>query len=199
MQADIVLVEEVKAGNHKAFAELVGRHQRSLLRLALRFCKDLDAAEDVVQESFVKAFQKIELFEGRSSFKSWVYRIAINTAKNRLRSEKSDHLQMDQVQIPVAAEAESALLHEAVKKRIQEEVELLPEKQKTALILRIFEDLSFKEIAHIMDCPYDTAKANYRHALMKLRESMQSESSLKAWLQHLEVDNLEVQVHQQLE
>ena len=71
MKSDIELVSEVRSGNRKSFSELVHRHQRTLLRLSLRFTKEQSLAEDIVQESFIKAFQKIHLFEGRSSFKSW--------------------------------------------------------------------------------------------------------------------------------
>ena len=80
------------------------------------------------------------------------------------------------------AEAESGLLQEAVQKRLTEEIEQLPSKQKTAVLLRVYEDLSFKEIAQIMDCPYDTAKANYRHGLMKLKASMGGDELLSNWL-----------------
>ena len=73
------------------------------------------------------------------------------------------------------------MLQADLKKRIRLEVEKLPEKQRIALTLRVFEDLSFKEIAAIMECPYDTAKANYRHALLKLRERLEQEDTLQAW------------------
>lgn len=88
---------------------------------------------------------------------------------------------IDDVPLAVAARAESNLIHVAVAELIQTHVDALPFKQKTALTLRIYEDLSFKEIADIMECPYDTAKANYRHALMKLREDLQNHQELKQW------------------
>ena len=85
---------------------------------------------------------------------------------------------IDSVQLAVGAVAETSLVHSALSQEIQEEIDKLPTKQRTALILRVYEDLSFKEIADIMDCPYDTAKANYRHALMKLKESFEQKSDL---------------------
>lgn len=182
MKADLELVQQVKEGDQLAYAELVKRHQKALLRLVLKFARDLDLAEDILQDSFVKAYQKINQFEGRSSFKSWLYRIAINTAKNKLRSLKKEQVSLDDVQVSQSAEAESALLREAVQKRMKEEIDELPDKQKTALTLRIYEDMSFKEIAQIMDCPYDTAKANYRHGLMKLKAAMGGDELLSNWL-----------------
>jgi hypothetical protein len=84
--SDLELVDQVKVGNRKAFTELVRRHQRGLLRIVLRLTRELPLAEDIVQETFIKAYEKMALFEGRSSFKSWLYQVGLNTAKNRFRS-----------------------------------------------------------------------------------------------------------------
>lgn len=178
---DQELIQEVRIGNRRAYSELVKRHQKPLLRMALRFVKDLDTAEDVVQESFIKAYEKLNLFEGRSSFKSWLFQITVNTAKNKLRENKRITTDIDDVHIAVGAVAESNLVQTALASQIQEEVDKLPVRQKTALVLRVYEDLSFKEIAEIMECPYDTAKANYRHALLKLKESFEQREDLKNW------------------
>lgn len=181
ISSDNELIQEVRSGNRRAYSELVKRHQKALLRMALRFVKDLDVAEDVVQESFIKAYEKLNHFEGRSSFKSWLFQIAVNTAKNKLRENKRSTTDIDDVNIAVGAVAESSLVHTALANELQDEVDKLPVRQKTALVLRVYEDLSFKEIAEIMDCPYDTAKANYRHALLKLKESLDQRADLKNW------------------
>lgn len=176
VKSDVELVTEVREGNRRSFSELVLRHQRSLLRLGLRFTKEQSLAEDIVQESFIKAFQKIHLFEGRASFKSWLYQIALNTARNKFRDRngsRNESVNIEDIPIGVDPGAETGMLRADVKKRIRTEIEKLPDRQRMALSLRIFEDLSFKEIADIMGCPYDTAKANYRHALLKLRERIE--------------------------
>lgn len=183
MKADIEIVREVKMGNRAAYSELVRRHQKEMLRLALRFMQDLDAAEDVVQDSFVKAYQKLHMFEEKSSFKSWLYRITINTAKNKIRDEHREVMGIDNISISVGPQAENELVIEAIKQKLQAAVNQLPERQKTALILRVYEDMSFKEIAHIMECPYDTAKANFRHALLKLKESVEEKEMLGRWFE----------------
>ncbi len=182
MKADIELVQDVKDGQRAAFSELVQRHQRALLRLSMRFTREQSLAEDIVQESFIKAYQKIHLFEGRSSFKSWLFQITMNTAKNRLRLKTHEQVNIDDIQLGVDPGAERGMVHADIKETIRSEVEQLPERQRTALTLRVFEDLSFKEIAQIMNCPYDTAKANYRHALLKLRERLEKVDGLKEWL-----------------
>ena len=149
--------------------------------MSLRFTREQALAEDVVQDTFIKAFQKIELFEGRSSFKSWLFQIALNTAKNRFRERPRDVINIDDVNLGVDPGAESEMIQGDLRQMIRVEVEKLPEKQRIALTLRIFEDLSFKEIAQIMQCPYDTAKANYRHALLRLRERLEATRSLEDW------------------
>jgi RNA polymerase sigma-70 factor, ECF subfamily len=179
MKSDVELVQEVKQGDKKAFSELVHRHQRTLLRLSLRFTREPALAEDIVQDSFIKAYQKIHLFEGRSSFKSWLFQIALNTAKNRFRERSHELVNLEDLRVGTDPGAETGLLRADLKKRIRVEVDKLPERQRIALNLRIYEDLSFKEIAAIMECPYDTAKANYRHALLKLREKLSEMDELE--------------------
>ena len=185
MFSDLELVEKVKAGDKRSFSELVKRHQRSVLRMSLRFVKDMDVAEDVTQEAFIKAYEKLHSFEGRASFKSWLFQIAVNTARNKLRDFRRETVDIDNVHLAVDAEAETVLVHGAVANLLQKEVDKLPFKQRTALVLRVYEDLSFNEIANIMECPYDTAKANYRHALLKLRESFEQQQELKDWTEEV--------------
>jgi len=182
-KADLELIEEVKRGNIRSFSELVKRHQKGLFRLCLRFLKSTELAEDVVQETFIKAYEKLETFEGRSSFKSWLYQIGVNSAKNRLREFRYDMDDIENVHLAIGASLDQGLIHAALSDIIQKEVDELPQKQKMALTLRVYDDLSFKEIAHIMNCPYDTAKANYRHALMKLRHVFESSEELRAFME----------------
>lgn len=183
--SDLEVVNLVRGGDRKAFSILVKRHQKGLLRLSVRFMKDVDAAEDIVQEAFIKAYERLASFEARASFKSWLYQIAINTAKNKLRDRFEDMADIDHVPLAVPARAETDLLHGAIATLLQQHIDQLPFRQRTALVLRVYEDLSFKEIAEIMECPYDTAKANYRHALMRLREELQSHQDLKQWTEEV--------------
>ena len=185
LKTDIQLVEEVRKGHRASFSELVKRHQRGLLRLSMRFMKDADIAQDIVQEAFIKSYEKLNLFEGRASFKSWLYQIAVNTARNKLRESRYDFTNIDDVYLGVSATAEKDLVHAAVSEIIQLEVDRLPFKQKTALVLRVYEDMSFAEIAVVMECPYDTAKANYRHALMKLKETFETQTELRKWTEDI--------------
>jgi RNA polymerase sigma-70 factor, ECF subfamily len=181
MDSDHLILERVKQGDINAFSTIVQRHQKAMLFVVLRVVGDLMLAEDVVQEAFIKAFQKIESFQGRSKFKSWLFQIAINTAKNRLRSMRSDVVDIDKVSVSHAETQETDLSRMDLHRILNTEIESLPPKQKLALSLRIYDDMSFAEIAEVMDCPYDTAKANYRHALLKLRDKLGSSLDLKGW------------------
>lgn len=180
-KSDMEIVDAVKGGEKKWFTVLVRRHQRALLRLCLRFLKDQSSAEDVVQESFIKAYEKLESFEARASFKSWLFQIAVNTAKNKLRSPHDDHADISIMPLAIAPIAESSLVYGSIAKLLQQHIDELPFKQKTALVLRVYEDLSFKEIADVMQCPYDTAKANYRHAILRLKEELEHDKELGGW------------------
>ncbi len=182
MKEDSELVQEVRNGNSSSFSELVRRHQKSLVRLLLRMTRDLETAEEIVQESFIKAFQKIDSFENRSSFKSWLYQIALNTGRNSLRSNKSPKASLEQVHLSVGSTAHSKVIKQSISKTLNDLIAELPDRQKTSLVLRIYDDLSFAEIAEIMQCPYDTAKANYRHGLIKLKDALQDSDLLAEWI-----------------
>jgi RNA polymerase sigma-70 factor (ECF subfamily) len=192
---DLDLVRKIKAGDREAFGELVDRHQKAVYRLAVRFVGDYGVAEDIVQESFFKAFQKINLFEERSSFKSWLFRIAINTCKNRWRAKSYHDVNLNDIVVSVGERTTKQLEHDEIQEFLHQEVEKLPHKQKTALKLRVFEDLSFQDIAQIMSCPYDTAKANYRHAVLKLKAAFEPNNTGRSrvgWILDKE-DGLDVQ------
>lgn len=169
---DLELVKQVKAGNKTAFNLLVRAHQRGLYSIVFTILKDHDATDDVVQDAFLKAYKHMDTFQCRSSFKSWLYSIAINTAKNALRSESlREKVDVEKVVLQSSSRTGESMEEKQLQTVLAEQIEKLPEKQKLALTLRIFDELPFKDIAEIMECPYDTAKANFRHAITSLRKN----------------------------
>ncbi len=182
MRSEEQLIEGVKQGSKEDFAKLVGEYQLYALKVAYRFLKDKAMAEDIVQESFIKIYRKIDLFEGRSSFKSWLTQVVLNTCKNKVRKHNRETLGFDTPRSARVQGPEEISIQLDIGEMLKNEIDLLPDKQKQALILRVYEDLSFKEIAEIMNSPYDTAKANYRHALMKLKDKFESCDLLKSWM-----------------
>ena len=168
---DLALVKQVTQGNKTAFNMLVRNHQRGVYAIVFSMMKDHDTTDDIVQDTFIKAYKNIQSFEGKSSFKSWLYSIAINTAKNTLKaSSLRDMVDYETVVLHVTPRACENIEEQELQSLLSAEIEKLPSKQKMALTLRIFDELPFKEIAEIMECPYDTAKANFRHAINSLRK-----------------------------
>ncbi len=169
-QADAELVERVKQGDKKAFDLLVLKYQQKVANLISRYIKDSSEVFDVTQEAFIKAYRALPNFRGDSAFYTWLYRIAINTAKNHLaarnRRPPGDDLEAETAEqldggerLREADTPERLLLQEEIAKTIREAVEALPEDLRTAITLREMEGLSYEEIAQAMDCPIGTVRS----------------------------------------
>ena len=167
---DQQLVDQVMAGNKNAFNLLVMRYQHRVAALIARFVQDPREVEDVAQEAFLKAYRALPLFRGDSAFYTWLYRIAVNTAKNylvaRSRRPPAQDLEIDEVEPTetgsVLREIESpegSLLTSELKVAIEAALDSLPEELKTAFILREFSGLSYEDIAEVMDCPVGTVRS----------------------------------------
>ena len=182
MCVDSHLVEDVKRGEQHAFATIVRKYRPLLVKFCYKQTKNIQISEDIVQESLVKSYFKIKSFEGRSSFKNWLFKITINTLRNKMRSRSRTFISLDKLNfISVDAMTEDILSQKQLQELLLSEVNMLPAKQQQALKLRVFEDLSFKEISEKMNCPYDTAKANYRHGLLKLKNRFETANELKSY------------------
>ncbi len=173
--SDSELVAAILQGDRAAFELMVRLYHRSVYALAFRFMGDHGGADDVTQDTLLKAFHAIGSFRGDSSLKSWLLRICANTAKNALRS-RDRRPTVDIEDLPLGRSHAGYLRMEKAQtaELLRVAVEKLPPKQRQALELRIFEDLPFKEIAEIMDAPFDTAKANFRHAIQNLKKILEA-------------------------
>lgn len=169
-ETDQQLVERVLKGDKNAFNLLVLRYQHRVAALVGRFVHDPQEAEDVCQEAFIKAYRALPLFRGDSAFYTWLYRIAVNTAKNYLvsrnrRPPSSDVDINDAEGSDIGAllrdidDPEASLLTEKLKQAINEAIEELPEDLKTAFTLREFSGLSYEDITEVMDCPVGTVRS----------------------------------------
>ena len=167
-ELDLVLVKRAKSGDYQAFDLLVLKYQSRLISTAFKFVKDVQIAEDIVQDSFIKAFNALESFREDSSFYTWIYRITVNTSKNFLVSKKrkSELLNSDlseeasyEIEPVEAYSPEDLLQATQLKKVITETIDQLGEDTRTALTLRELDGLSYEQIADVVNCPVGTVRS----------------------------------------
>jgi RNA polymerase sigma-70 factor, ECF subfamily len=168
---DQELVVRAQAGDKRAFELLVVKYQRRVARLLSRLIRDQNEIEDVSQESFIKAYRALPSFRGESAFYTWLYRIAINTAKNHLSTlgrrpqllgdfEDEDGDVLDAAaQIPDYHTPETELSNRQIVSTVNAVVDELPSELRTAITLREMDGLSYEEIAALMNCPIGTVRS----------------------------------------
>lgn len=193
---DQQLVERVQRGDKAAFDLLVSKYQRKIFRLLSRLIRDAAEVEDVAQEAFIKAYRALPNFRGESAFYTWLYRIAINTAKNHLvsqgrRAPTSTETEIEDAETFDDGEhlrdlntPEAMLLSRQVADAVNRAVERLPEDLRTAVVLRELEGLSYEEIAETMNCPIGTVRSRIFRAREAIAEELRpvlSTSKDKRW------------------
>jgi RNA polymerase sigma-70 factor (ECF subfamily) len=181
-QVDQLLVERVQKGDKHAFDLLISKYQHRIVNLVRRYVSDPDEALDVAQESFIKAYRAMKNFRGDSAFYTWLYRIAINTAKNWLVAQKrrpplsdidaADAEQYDfDSRLKEKGTPENELLREEIKRTVFDSIAELPEDLRTAIMLREMEGMSYEEIATTMECPIGTVRSR----IFRAREAIDSQ------------------------
>jgi len=173
---DLALVQRVQKGDKSAFDLLVRKYQHKVVKLVSRYLRDPADAEDVTQEAFIKAYRALPQFRGDSAFYTWLYRIAINTAKNALLSRDRNPVEFDldlqnveessamQGRLADPETPESLLATEEIRETVNRAIEELPEDLRTAIVLRELEGLSYEDIAAAMDCPVGTVRSRIYRA-----------------------------------
>ena len=181
-EIDLQLVERVREGDKRAFGLLVEKYRRRVIRLLSRMVRNPEDLEDIAQETFIKAYRALPQFRGDAAFYTWLYRIAVNTAKNFLIARGkamrtvSDHAANDDDEPDERLVAqdistpESELLSKQVAIAVTEAVDALPEELRQAITLREMEGLSYEEIAETMDCPIGTVRSR----IFRAREAISS-------------------------
>jgi len=181
---DKELVKRVQRGDQAAFDLLYARYQSKILNLISRYVRDSEEVRDVAQEAFIKAYRALPRFRGESAFYTWLYRIAINTAKNHLvaRSRRPPSADVDIEDADYRDDAdnlrdsenpESALSRDQLKAAIDQALIDLPDDLRSALTLREFDGLSYEQIAEILDCPVGTVRSRIFRAREFVDERMQ--------------------------
>jgi len=165
-------IEACQRGDREAFDRLVERYQRDVYRLCYRYVNNHYDASDLAQEAFLKAFRAIARFRGDSAFRTWLYRITVNTCLNFRSSRRlpSEPIEDD---VPDKAKGVADRIEQdELSDQVREAVSRLPEKQRATLILKIYHDLTHEQVAAIMGSTVGTVKANLFHALGNLRKAM---------------------------
>lgn len=171
--SDAALVERAVAGDKKAFELLVIKYQRRIQRLIGRMVRDVDLVEDIAQETFIRAYRAIAQFRGDAQFYTWLYRIAVNTAKkalmelkrdptiseNSLKSGDDDETSPLESGLTSSETPEAVLASKEIVKMVNAAMLALPEELRQAISLREIEGLSYEEIAEIMNCPIGTVRS----------------------------------------
>ncbi|HEY7888286.1 MAG TPA: RNA polymerase sigma factor RpoE [Steroidobacteraceae bacterium] len=169
--SDLSLVRRVQRGDKGAFDALVLKYQHKLVKLVMRYVRNPAEAEDIAQEAFIKAYRALPQFRGDSAFYTWLYRIAINTAKNAVVSRDRSPVEYDldrsntdesydmQGRMKDSETPEGLVLTDEIRSTVNAAIEELPEDLRTAIVLRELEGLSYEEIAATMACPVGTVRS----------------------------------------
>jgi RNA polymerase sigma-70 factor (ECF subfamily) len=184
-QVDEELVKRVQRGDKKAFDILVLKYQHKIVQLINRYIRDQNEALDIAQDTFIKAYRALPTFRGESAFFTWIYRIAINTAKNHIAT-RSRRPSDDDIDIETAEQFENAvglkdqetpegvLLSEELAHVIQLALDELPNELRTAVTLRELDGLSYDEIADVMNCPVGTVRSRIFRAREAIDKKLQT-------------------------
>lgn len=185
-QTDQQLVKRVQQGDKRAFDLLVLKYQHKIFGLISRYVRDHSEIQDVAQEAFIKAYRALPRFRGDSAFYTWLYRIAINTAKNYLVArgrrppgsdidvEDAEHFEgvspLKDIETP-----ENVLFGEELKRVVNDAIKSLPDDLRTAVTLREFEGLSYEDIAEVMECPVGTVRSRIFRAREAIEKQVQAQ------------------------
>ncbi len=199
IDSDLLLVQRTVAGDQRAFELLVIKYQRRIQRLIARMVRDVDLVEDIAQETFIRAYQALHQFRGDAQFYTWLYRIAVNTAKKTLLDMKRDptvpeaalraSAEDDETNLPglelIGTETpETLLAAKDIANAVNAALEALPEDLRQALTLRELDGLSYEEMAEIMDCPIGTVRSRIfrsREAISVKVKPLLERNTAKRW------------------
>ena len=198
VDSDAPLVERAVAGDHKAFELLVIKYQRRIQRLIGRMVRDVDLVEDIAQETFIRAYRALAQFRGDAQFYTWLYRIAVNTAKkslmdlkrnptvseNSFKSDDDDETSPVENELTSSETPDAVLASKEIAQIINTALEALPEELRQAITLREIEGLSYEEISEAMSCPIGTVRSRIfraREAISQKVKPLLENQSGKRW------------------
>lgn len=178
---DSELVQQVRNGKRQAYTELMRRYQQRVYWVARRIVGNHDDADDVAQETFVKAYVALGDFRGDSSFFTWLYRIATNLSLNAVRKQQvMNYLRESPLissMLPAKENQHNELVAKELESKLQRAIATLPERQKAVFVMRYHDEMSYEEISEVLNTSVGGLKANYFHALKKVQEFLKDETT----------------------
>ena len=171
-RSDASLVQAARSGDHQAFGELVCRYSQGVIHVVYRMCGDPDLAEEAAQEAFIRAWQYLPTYKPALSFRSWVYRIALNAALDDLRRQRPQ-TDVEDVELPAQqGNPEQIVEQQQRSAQVQRALQALPSESRAALVLREYEGLSYREIAEVLNIPLGTVMSRLNYARTQLRQAL---------------------------
>ncbi len=174
MENEQELIKQLKYHNHEAFSKVIKMYQKQIYNLAVSWTHSREDAQDITQQTFINAYKKIETFKEKSTFKTWLYTIALNLLKNKYRkayTKREKHIEyMDEIEDGFSLSKQTFLNMEMEK--VNSCINELRDKQRTTVMLRLYKEFSFKEIAETMKCSENSAKVNFFHGIKNLRNKL---------------------------
>jgi RNA polymerase sigma-70 factor (ECF subfamily) len=178
--SDLELVNEVRSGQRQAFTELMRRYQQRVYWTARRIVGSHEDADDIAQETFVKAYLALGDFRGDASFFTWLYRIAVNLSLNAIRKQQVlGYLRQSEIVnriFPADENPQKDLELKETQTLLDKAIAELPEKQRAVFVMRYHDEMTYEEISHVLKTSVGGLKANYFHALRKVQEFMKDEA-----------------------
>jgi len=173
---DRSLITAFRSGDEAAFDEIVDKYHKMIFGLCWRMLGSVENAEDATQQVFINVFRKADKFKGKSSFKTWLYSVAINECRNRIRKFRKYRFSELDNNTPAETEGiDEKLGTKQQKEMIRRGIERLPFKQRAVVNLRINEELPFREIASVLGSSVNSAKVNFQHGLNSLKEMIKGD------------------------
>lgn len=173
MDSDCTLLDQFEAGEERAFEQLVVRHQKVIYYMVLRIVGNHDDAADITQQTFIRALARTRMFKRRSSFRTWLCRIAINLSRTHLkRLKKTARVTLTDSERDPGNNPSEQLIKNERDRHVQKVIADLPERQRLTLILRSYHNMSHREIADALNITENNSRANYFHALKNLKSKL---------------------------
>ena len=177
MEEEMQWIQEVLSGNKQAYAHIINKYKNPLYATILRMCKNPQDAQDLVQEAFIKIYNQLGKYDGKGSFSSWMYRVALNHCMDEFRKKryKMKQVELNEDQVGNGNHPEVIFLKKERDRQLERLIATLPEDERLIILLRYVNELSYQEISEIADVPLSNVRNKIHRAKKKMRDTIKRE------------------------